>query len=156
MEDLLKARVEKVGNELLADPNSIIYGELNSGIEKSLENNTIPVEYYYFLELSNGARCGGIDIWSYEELPSHQFRVSDFSGGNEKWIEVGQVLYEPLVIDKEAGTVFLYKDEQKLEGVAGDFKDFSLYYIFGKKYKELIPDSHLDEWFQLLKRLDLT
>ncbi|WP_377887534.1 hypothetical protein [Alkalihalobacillus sp. R86527] len=154
MEDLLKLSIEKVMNELLADPDSIIYGELNRGIEKSVENNITPIDYYYFLKLSDGARCGAIDIWSYEELPSHQFRVSDFSGGHEKWIEVGQVLFEPLVIHKESEAVYLYQSEQLLK-VADNFEEFILTFAFGDKYEELIPDSYFDEWFLLLKRLDL-
>lgn len=155
MEELLKVNIEKVKNELFKDPNSIIFGELNKGIEKTQENSTIPLGYWYFLEISNGARCGGIDIWSYEELSSHQYRVSDISGGHAKWIEVGQVLYEPLVINKETEAVYLYKDEQKLLKVANGFIEFIHNHTFGEKYEVLIPNSHLDEWFLLLKRLDL-
>lgn len=157
MNELLKITIEKVKEDFISEPDSIIYGELNDG-NKSICSNEGPLkEYFDFLRICDGARFGAIDLWSYGELPLHQTRISDFSGGPEKWIEVGQILYEPLVIEKESGFVYCFYQGHpaKTGQTLGEFDCFMLNYVFGKKYKELIPDSHLEDWYQYLERVGL-
>ena len=37
----------------------------------------------------------------------------------------------------------------------GDFDDFLLEYVFGDKYAKIIPKAYEDEWYRLLKKLNL-
>ncbi|MGM7637651.1 hypothetical protein [Bacillus sp. Hm123] len=157
MNELLKSIVEKVKEDLISEPDSIIYGELNDGNKNINSDDNHLKEHYDFLRICDGARCGAIDLWSYDELSLHQSRVSNFLGGTEKWVEVGQVLYEPLVIEKESGLIYCFHQGHpaKIGQTLGSFNYFMLNYVFGKKYEELIPDSHLEDWYQYLKRIGL-
>ncbi|MGG3889849.1 hypothetical protein [Metabacillus fastidiosus] len=114
-------------------------------------------QYYHFLTLSDGARCGVIDLWSYNELPLHQFHASELTGGVEKWVEIGQVLYGPLVIEKNSGLIYYFHEyySESMGENLGNFNYFMLNYVFGQKYGELLPDSHLEDWYSFLKRIDL-
>ncbi|MEK4063903.1 MULTISPECIES: hypothetical protein [Paenibacillus] len=149
--------IKKVKEKLVAEPDSIIFGELNEGNTGIKSNDDCIKQYFEFLKESDGARCGAVDLWSFDEFPSHQSRVSDFLGGIENWIEVGQVLYEPLVIDKNSGQVYCFCQGHpaRVGQTLGDFHYFLLNYVFGGKYEELIPDAHLDDWYQFLKRIGL-
>lgn len=157
MDDQLKSIIKKVKEKLAAEPESIIYGELNEGNTDIEVTNDCFKQYFEFLKESDGARCGAVDLWAFDELFLHQFRVSDFSGGTEKWIEVGQVLYEPLVIEKDSGQVYCFYQghPDKAAQTLGDFNYFLLNYVFGRKYEELVPDAHLEDWYQFLKRIGL-
>ncbi|MFJ2047245.1 hypothetical protein ACIOBL_26965 [Paenibacillus taichungensis] len=157
MDEKLDDLIMRVKEELKTEPDSIIYGELCEGATATTTDNKVLKLYFEFLGKSDGARCGAIDLWSINELDEHQYRVSDFIGGTEKWMEVGQVLYEPLVIDKHSGQVCFFKQgySASAEKTFGDFNYFLFNYVFGPKYEELVPDVHLDDWYQFLKRINL-
>ncbi|MHA6534213.1 hypothetical protein [Paenibacillus sp. BAC0078] len=159
MDSHLKSIIEKVKKKLVNEPDSIIIGELNQGNISIKPNEDHLKDYFDFLSEVDGARCGAIDIWSYDELAEHQFRVSDYLEEKEddKWIEIGQVLYEPLFINANSGRVLCFKQGYPLsEGQSlGDFNYFLLNYVFGRKYAELVPDSHLEYWYQFLVKIKI-
>ncbi len=157
MDGQLKSIIGKVKEKLVAEPDSIIYGELNEGNTGIKFDNDYLKQYFEFLKESDGARCGAVDLWSFNELSLHQSRVSDFLGGTEKWIEVGQVLYEPLVIEKYSGQVYYFYQGHpaRVGQTFGDFNYFLLNYVFGRRYEELVPDAHLEDWYQFLKRFNI-
>ncbi|MGG3283320.1 hypothetical protein [Paenibacillus solani] len=130
---------------------------LNEGITDIKLDKDYLKQYFEFLTESDGARFGAVDLWSFEELPSHQFRVTEFFGGTEKWFEVGQVLYEPLVIEKSSGQVYCFFQGHpaRVGQTLGDFNLFLLNYVFGRKYEELVPNVQSEEWYQFLKRIGL-
>lgn len=149
----LKDVIIKIRKELNNDPHGIIIGELNSGVsEIPLKDNNLN-QYFEFLEESNGARCGAIDLWAFDDLSQKQYRVSDLIGGNNKWFEIGQVIYEPLVIDKNTGIVHLFCQGDIRTQNLGHFDYFMMEFIFGGKYKDIVPDGDTDDWYLFLHKL---
>ncbi|ANY67523.1 hypothetical protein BBD42_14350 [Paenibacillus sp. BIHB 4019] len=154
MDEKLLSIIRKLRGNLLDEPESIIYAEINEGNTKIITDNDYLKEYYDFLREADGARCGMFDLWSFGELSKHQFRISDFSGAEEKWIEIGQVLYEPVVINKESGQVYLFNQEEPdTEGRdLGSVSNFLANYVFGPQYGELVPNADSEEWYLFLKK----
>lgn len=157
MHSNLKSILGKIKEHIKKDSQSILYGDFNEGAPSINKDNTAINEYMDFLSECNGARFGSIEFWSFDELPSHQYRVEDLPGGKDNWLEIGQILYEPLVICKLDGKLYSF-----LQGFATDnmecfsnFDDFLTNYVFGKKYMDIIPDSHDEEWVQALVKLKL-
>ena len=159
MNDKLKEIIHTVKLELSKDPSFIVIGKLSDGSENLgvTENNNIQ-QYNDFLRECNGARCGSIDFWSVELLLKNQYRVLDIPGGENEWLCIGQILYEPLVLNKNDLKVYRFYQggEDEIQGDCfGDFDYFMLNYVFGVNYLDIMPDAEEDEWFQLLKRLNL-
>lgn len=149
--------ITKVKVTLEAEPDSIIYGELGAGRSDLEMKDTALQSYLEFLKQFNGARCGAIDLWSFETLSSHQYRIADIRGGPDQWLEIGQILYEPLVINKYSGHIYYCKqDHQEVwtKKDLGDFNHFLCHYVFGLKYEEIVPDVHQDEWYSLLDKIN--
>lgn len=153
----LKNIILTVRRSLKSDQNGIIIGELG---EKNLminNDNSILEEYFDFLRECDGARCGSIDFWSFKELSLHQYRIVNLATEGKCWIEIGQILYEPLVINKIDGKVYRFYQNQSIDKreCFGDFDNFLLNYVFGEKYSQIVPDTHDDDWYQFLRKLDL-
>lgn len=156
MDSKLVDIIEKVRHELLINDDSILIGDLNDGMENG---NDIPIKSYgSFLSICNGARCGAIDLWSYNTFLKSQYKVTDIQGGKDKWVCIGQIIYEPLVASIENEDIYLFYQgfEKEIPGkYLGYFDDFLSNYVFGKKYSELFPNAEKEEWYMMLKRLNL-
>ena len=112
-------------NRLVALPDAILIGEIPKG-----------AEHCAFLKLCNGGSFGDIILWSTEELPDNQYRVP---AEQPSWYEIGQLLYEPLFLDKHTQHVIFSADSYDgIEKIDVDFDTFVKEYIFGSKYKEKI------------------
>jgi hypothetical protein len=100
-------------------------------------------EYAAFISrLSDGGRFGVVDLWSGSELMGNQFRVTE----PEKYVEIGQVLYEPLLMDKDS-QVYWSKDEVLRS--LGSFDCFLRDYVFGSGYLALSATAD-DPWWSLM------
>ncbi len=139
-------------NHLAALPDAILIGEIPEGAEN------IPQEvsdwgapaYSAFLRLCNGGSFGDIILWSVEELLDNQYRVPS---DQPSWCEIGQLLYEPLFLDKDTQHVIFPADSYEgIEEIDVDFDTFVREYIFGSKYKEKIIDydDADDDWSDFL------
>ena len=107
--------------------------------------------YTAFLKLCNGGSFGDIILWSVEELLDNQYRVPS---EQPSWCEIGQLLYEPLFLDKDTQHVLFPADSYEgIEEIDVDFDTFVREYIFGHKYKEKIIgyDNADDDWSGFLK-----
>ena len=157
MTEKLKQIIEKLRYELSKDPSLVIAGKINNSTCKKVKE--LPVKPYCdFLDVCDGARCGIIDLWNSENIKKNQYRVTDIIGGSEKWVCIGQILYEPLVFNLKDEKIYLFYQgyENEVKGRCfGNFDDFLLNYVFGKQYKELIPDIVNDEWYMFLTDIDL-
>jgi len=157
MNDQLKQTIQRVRAVLEADPAGIVIGELRAG-NPGIEIPVGPLaEYYEFLAECDGARCGAIDFWSLDELPGNQFRVGHLPGAG-KWLCVGQLLYEPLVINRANGRLWLFRQgpPPDTEGAElGAFGRFLSHDVFGLGYPHLVPHPEADRWCALLGRLAL-
>ncbi len=154
MNNRLKEKIEKVRLELQNESFAIIIGKLNEGINCS--ENIALNSYYKFLNVCNGGRCGAIDLWSDELLFSNQYRVVELVGGEEKWLCIGQILYEPLVMELNTEEVYLFYQgcENEIEGKCfGKLDDFLEDYVFGRKYAKIIPNADEDKWYIFLEKI---
>lgn len=134
MNDELKQKIETVRDKLQNESLAMIIGKLNEG--KNCEKSVSIKSYCDFLKICNGARCGSIDLWSEELLANNQYRVLELDGADEKWMCIGQVLYEPLVIDLDTEDVYLFCQgcENEIDGKCfGKLDIFLSDYVFGEK-----------------------
>lgn len=125
-------------NRLVALPDAILIGEIHKGAENILPEvlQLIAPAHCAFLKLCNGGSFGDIILWSTEELPDNQYRVP---AEQPSWYEIGQLLYEPLFLDKHTQHVIFSADSYDgIEKIDVDFDTFVKEYIFGSKYKEKI------------------
>lgn len=117
------------------------------------EINTLKLgEYYNLLRLTNGARCGDIDLWSYSELEKNQFVLSNIQDEKESWLSIGQILYEPLIINRFNGNVYKYIVDEDSMICFGKFNFFLKNSVLGSGYCNIIRNSENDDWFLFLKK----
>ena len=125
-------------NCLAALPDAILIGEIPEGAENIPPEvlQLIAPAHCAFLKLCNGGSFGDIILWSTEELPDNQYRVL---AEQPSWYEIGQLLYEPLFLDKHTQLVIFPADSYEgIEEIDVDFDTFVSEYILGSKYKEKI------------------
>ena len=125
-------------NRLVALPDAILIGEIPKGAENISPEvlQLIAPAHCAFLKLCNGGSFGDIILWSTEELPDNQYRVP---AEQPLWYEIGQLLYEPLFLDKYTQhVIFLADSYEGIEEIDVDFDTFVKEYVFGSKYKEKI------------------
>ncbi len=125
-------------NRLVALPDAILIGEIPEGAENipSEVLQLIAPAHCAFLKLCNGGSFGDIILWSTEELLDNQYRVPV---DQSSWYEIGQLLYEPLFLDKHTQHVIFPADSYDgIEEIDVNFDTFVKEYIFGSKYKEKI------------------
>ena len=125
-------------NCLAALPDAILIGEIPEGAENIPPEvlQLIAPAHCAFLKLCNGGSFGDIILWSVEELLDNQYRVP---ADQSSWYEIGQLLYEPLFLDKHTQHVIFPADSYEgIEEIDVDFDTFVSEYILGSKYKEKI------------------
>ena len=139
-------------NRLASLPDAILIGEIPEGAESippEVLQYITPV-HSAFLKFCNGGSFGDIILWSAEELLENQYRVP---AEQPSWYEIGQLLYEPIFLDKHTQCVIFPTDVYEgIEGIEVDFDTFVREYIFGSKYKEKIIgyDNEDDDWSAFL------
>ena len=135
-------------NRLATLPDAILIGEIPEGarnIPQEVLDWGAPA-YSAFLRLCNGGSFGDIILWSVEELLENQYCVPS---EQPSWYEIGQLLYEPLFLDKHTQSVIFPADVYEgIESIEVDFDTFVREYIFGSKYKEKIIgyNNENDDW----------
>ena len=145
-------------NRLASLPDAIIIGEIPEGAEnipQKVSQYIAPV-HSAFLKLCNGGSFGGIILWSAEELLENQYRVP---AEQPSWYEIGQLLYEPIFLDKHTQFVIFPTDVYEgIEGIEVDFDTFTREHIFGSKYKEKIIgyDNEDDDWSVFLSNSSIS
>ena len=140
-------------NRLVALPDAILIGEIPESAKNISPEvlQLIAPAHCAFLKLCNGGSFGDIILWSTEELLDNQYRVP---ANQSSWCEIGQLLYEPLFLDKDTQHVIFPADSYEgIEEIDVDFDTFVREYIFGHKYKEKIIgyDNADDDWSGFLK-----
>lgn len=156
MHEKIVETIEIIRKRLLSDPSSIIYTKMGNTNNKISYSNQNISNYYEFLKVCDGARFGGIDLWSKEELESNQYRTIGLDSNGEKWMEIGQILYEPLVINIDDGSMMCYS-QYNANDIIYEFENFEIFlekYVFGEMYNSIIPDYQDDEWHIFLQGLE--
>ena len=157
MNTILLQTFNLVKNELDKNPASIVFAQLKPGIKIDEEEAIEKIgAYSEFLEVTDGARFGGIDFWNYDVLTRNQFMLHERQNSKDSLLSIGQILYEPLVLDIADQSVYTFKQDDDSAipmTFIGGFDDFLSQYVFGEKYQEIIPDYDSDEWILFLKKL---
>ena len=96
-------------NRLVALPDAILIGEIPKGAENISPEvlQLIAPAHCAFLKLCNGGSFGDIILWSVEELLDNQYHIPQ---DQPSWYEIGQLLYEPLFLDKHTQHVIFPAD----------------------------------------------
>lgn len=139
---------------LKEDPSTIVFGKLNdgfTGIHEEADSLKLG-KYYDLLKVTNGARCGDIDLWSYSELERNQYVLSDMQDDKESWLAIGQILYEPLLMNRFDGNVYRLDEDGTTMNGFGELEFFLENIVFGSGYCRVIPDSEQDDWVLFLKK----
>ena len=155
---ILETIIAHYRNRLASLPDAIIIGEIPEGAENIPPEvlQLIAPVHSAFLKLCNGGTFGDIILWSVEELLENQSRVPS---EQPSWYEIGQLLYEPLFLDKHSQCVIFPTDVYEgIEGIEVDFDTFTREYIFGSKYKEKIIgyDNEDDDWSVFLSNSSIS
>jgi hypothetical protein len=145
-------------NRLATLSDAILIGEIPEGAENIPPEvlQLIAPAHCAFLKLCNGGSFGDIILWSTEELLDNQYRVP---AEQPSRYEIGQLLYEPLFLDKHTQQVIFPADSYEgMEGFEVDFDTFVKEYIFGNKYKEKVIgyDSEEDDWAVFLSNSSIS
>lgn len=139
---------------LLAE--DILAGEISEGRrDPPLPTLARWTPYADFLAIADGATFGAIDLWSSEKFPEKQYPVVDFPGGAERWLIVGQAVYEPLALEADTGELRVFPRDGVVEGEPlGPFDSFLLR-VLSSEYSQLVPDGEEDEWWTALRKAGL-
>ncbi|OBY78144.1 hypothetical protein BBG47_18000 [Paenibacillus sp. KS1] len=153
MNEDIKKIIDCLKEGLQEAPSTIIFGKLNdgfTGIHEEADSLKLG-KYYDLLKITNGARCGDIDFWSYSEFESRQYVLSDIQDDKESWLAIGQILYEPLIMNRFDGNVYKLDEDGTTMNGFGELDFFMQNVVFGSGYCKVIPDSEQDDWFLFLK-----
>lgn len=143
-------RIEVIRRLLCFDPARIVAGDLRQGSQNP--SSGIP-KWDEFLAIVNGARVGAFDIWSNEELPDNQFYASTMTGGQNQWLVIGQFLYEPIALNRVTEAIVCFpKDGCSI--ALGDIDHFVADILFGRQYREFVPNVEQDSWWALIQDAD--
>lgn len=99
----------------------------------------------FLTDLSDGGRFGVVDLWSVEELSTKQFRSCE----PERLLEIGQILYEPLVLDLQHDSLSWVRESSGTV-ILGHFETFLQRYVFGERYREIAAADD-DLWLSYLE-----
>ncbi len=150
--DILQ-RIEAVRAELNSLPIGITIGDLPEGTQSdSVLLDKSPV-YRDFIRSTDGARMGVVDFYFLSDLPKHQTAAAVLPGGTQRWLCVGHVLYDPLLLELASGLVYLMDSDVGPTSlrVVGTFDDFLLS-LFDRRYPQTTGVDP-DRWYTLLQRL---
>jgi len=158
MNTQLHQTLKLVKNELDKNPDSIVFAQLKPGIKVEGRAMEKIGAYSEFLEVTNGARFGSIDFWSYDGLKKNQFVLHEQQNSKDSLISIGQILYEPLILDIIDQSIYTFKQDDDPDipmTFISDFDYFLSNYVFGERYHEIIPDYDNDEWILFLKKMKI-
>ncbi|MDO5106145.1 hypothetical protein [Capnocytophaga sp.] len=139
-------------NQLEALEDGILIGEIPDGATRfSAEaDKLLTEEHKNFLKICDGGCFGDVVLWSSTEILDSQERVPY----NTKMYEIGQILYEPVFMDKSTGNVHFNAEKYRdMQDIDVSFMQFVQEYIFGDKYRTHIIGFQEDDdaWSAFLK-----
>ncbi len=146
----LRRRIELAQTALAAMPDGPVYGDVKAS------NSRAECEigaWRDVLRVMDGGRFGMIDLWSSNELPSYQSTPLPVGGPTDHFI-IGQITYEPLVIERDTGEVLWlahafsqYASSPVIR--LGQPVEFVMHSVFGPGYGKL--DDAPDDWLAFLR-----
>ncbi len=152
----LQHRITLIRTALENDSDGITVGDLPPGTLSVPPQLLDLPSYCAFVRETNGARFGGVDFWTVEDLERNQYLVDELPSGRNRWICIGQVLYQPLLLSRQTEQVHLM-DLENPDGLGrsfGSLDDF-LSLLVGSGYEGVL-DVRDDVWADMLARLQLS
>lgn len=157
MTPILKDKIAHAKAALAADPMGLLAGDIHASAQ--IQTISIDNRWQLFGDLlaeADGGRFGSIDIWSHTEYESKQYASIDFPGGQERWLIIGQLLYEPIALEAGTGRLCLFRRDGNKNGEdLGAFDAFFTDVVFGARYAEIVSDGDQDEWWSILSAAGL-
>lgn len=146
MDEALKSRLERIRSILRNDPDTIVAGDLRDPATDSLAAVWAP--YAALLRIADGGRLGVVDLWSAAELLDNAWVAEHLPGGPEKWLAIGQLLYEPIGMNREGKvTVFPAHAPPRSLGTLDSFLEA----ITGPGYARLFDGADQTPWWEVLR-----
>ena len=133
--------------DILSD--AVLIGEILEGIDEIPDElrKFLVLEHQDFLKICNGGAFGDIVLWSTDEILDNQFRVPSIF--KDKVYEIGQVLYEPVFLDRISKQIRFELDVE----IICPFDQFITDYIFGDNYSNIFTNAAQDDmWFDFIER----
>ncbi|OFN27850.1 hypothetical protein ACMYUL_05555 [Neisseria sp. CP9] len=133
--------------DILSD--AVLIGEIPEGIGEIPDElkKFLVLEHQDFLKICNGGAFGDIVLWSTDEILDNQFRVPSIF--KDKAYEIGQVLYEPVFLDRISKQIRFEVDVE----IICPFDQFITGYIFGDNYSNIFANAAQDDmWFDFVER----
>lgn len=148
----LRDKIARARAALTADPMGVVAGEVRA--PAVVVPSHVRDRWALFADLlaeADGGRFGSIDVWSLAEYEAKQYPSVDFPGGRERWLIIGQLLYEPMALDSKTGQLYLFARDGDEDGEnLGEFDEFFTDAVFGSRYAQVIADGDKDEWWGVL------
>lgn len=150
----LKNLITHYKKRLNSIEEAILIGEIPDGatnFSQELENLLSPT-HKDFLKICDGGFFGEIVLWSSREILDSQYRVPAHLQNTV--YEIGQILYEPLFMDKSTQTVLFFAENYTdMNGFRTDFPTFIRDFAFGENYRTaIIPYCDGDSWWDFLQQ----
>ncbi|RNB51439.1 hypothetical protein EDM57_22415 [Brevibacillus gelatini] len=147
-------------------PETIIYGYISNGLtlDEQSQLNIIDFKlpsirtYSEYLEESAESFFGNIVLFHPSDLYNFQYYVDEYPGLIGKWLCIGKIIDNPLLLNLNTGRVHLFVGYPSncYDKELGDFEEFLRDYVFGEKYSSLFPWVDEDEWYFFLKNFLMT
>ena len=168
MEEALTGVVQRLGEALRRLEPPFGPEELDAPVSANEPLDGIPAEYVAFLRLADGASCGTageIHLWSADRClhwDREQYVTGELPGGAEWWFAIGDILQNPVVIERATGQVWWYSNlnivwytDVKLTSfakAADNLVEFINHFILGPGYAEIMEAGSDEPWIRALAR----
>ncbi|WP_264845389.1 hypothetical protein [Capnocytophaga catalasegens] len=132
---------------------AILIGEIPDGATDFSEELAalLTPSHKDFLKICDGGFFGDIVLWNSYEILDSQYCVPEHLQNTA--YEIGQILYEPLFMDKTTQTVlFLAENYADMNEFRTDLPTFIKDFAFGENYRAaIIPHCEGDSWWDFLQ-----
>jgi len=136
--------------------DSILFAKISEPYGGIMKEADLPV-YHEFLGICDGARFLDVDFFGFRDVQRSRLLTPDINGGEALWLYVGQILYEPLLINRQDLKLYFFsRSEQGYSEFPikcfGGLDEFLLCYIFGEQYRDISINIENDEWYDFLQQ----
>lgn len=150
----IKDLISHYRNRLNALEDAILIGAIPDGAThfNTEVENLLTDEHKNFLKICDGGYFGDVVLWGTAEILDSQYRIPEST--KNTMYEIGQILYEPVFMDKNTGNVHFDAEKYRdMLNIDTSFTEFVEDYIFGDKYRNHILHfkDEDDDWSLFLK-----
>lgn len=145
--DDIARRLATLRARLDVRPDGVLVGDIPAGATAPASGDDT---WDQVLALADGGRLGSVDLFSSANLARNQFVLADVLGGQETWLVIGQVLYQPLLLSRASHELSIRTADGELRAL-GPATAAINHYLLGSGYLELDPTFAEDDWWEFLR-----